>query len=133
MAEQSDDLVFIEDDSIEAQGHGSPLVWDILVVDDDDDVHEATRFALSGLVILGRRLNLIHVHSGLEALALLATTPDIAVVLLDVVMESDDAGLRTVEAIRNELKLHNTRIILKTVVTQALPADSGTPKAATVG
>lgn len=25
------------------------------------------------------------------------------------------------------------RIILKTVVTQALPADSGTPKAATVG
>jgi diguanylate cyclase (GGDEF)-like protein len=114
MTEPSDDLVFIEDDAIDTQEQESPLAWEILVVDDDSDVHEATRFALSGLVILGRHLKLTHVHTGREALALLAKRPDIAVVLLDVVMESDDAGLRTVEAIRNELKLYNTRIILRT-------------------
>ena len=114
MTDSSDDLVFIDDDAELAQDLLPPQVWDILVVDDDKDVHEATRFALADIVIMGRRLRLTHVHSGEEALSLLAVSPDFAVVLLDVVMESDDAGLRTVDAIRNELKLHNTRIILRT-------------------
>lgn len=114
MTDSSDDLVFIDDDPAEDTLSPPAQVWDILVVDDDKDVHEATRFALAGIVILGRRLQLSHVHSGEEALALLATRPDFAVVLLDVVMESDDAGLRTVDAIRNELKIHNTRVILRT-------------------
>lgn len=114
MTDASDDLVFIDDDASEDEWSPPAQVWDILVVDDDKDVHEATRFALAGIVILGRRLQLSHVHSGEEALALLATRPEFSVVLLDVVMESDDAGLRTVDAIRNELKLLNTRIILRT-------------------
>ncbi len=72
-------------------------VWRILVVDDDQGVHEATEFALAGVRILGRRLQLLHAHSGAEALAVLRAEPDMAVILLDVVMESDDAGLKTVD------------------------------------
>ncbi len=110
----SDDLVFIEDDSTSPTHCHLPSPWRILVVDDDQDVHEATRFALAGIEILSRPLQLLHAHSGRHALEILAAEPDIAVILLDVVMESDDDGLKTVGAIRQDLKLANTRIILRT-------------------
>ncbi|TVO63129.1 bifunctional diguanylate cyclase/phosphodiesterase [Denitromonas ohlonensis] len=88
--------------------------WRILVVDDDADVHEATRFALKGIPILGRPVEFLHAHSGAEALAVLRREQDIAVLLLDVVMETPDAGLRIVSAIRDELQLTNLRIVLRT-------------------
>ena len=86
----------------------------MLVVDDDQDVHEATCFGLAHLLILGRPLELLHAHSACEALELLQREGDIAVILLDVVMESDDAGLRTVGVIREQPQMLNTRIILRT-------------------
>ena len=110
----SDDLVFIDDEPAATTGAGDDACWRILVVDDDQDVHEATEFALASIRILGRRLDILHAHSGKEALKLLASEDNIALVLLDVVMESEDAGLQTVDAIRNELMLVNTRIILRT-------------------
>lgn len=88
--------------------------WRILVVDDDPDVHESTAYGLRGLDVEGRSLSLIHAHSAAEAMALLRTERDIAVILLDVVMETEDAGLATVGAIRSELGLTNVRIILRT-------------------
>jgi EAL domain-containing protein (putative c-di-GMP-specific phosphodiesterase class I)/CheY-like chemotaxis protein/GGDEF domain-containing protein len=87
--------------------------WRILVVDDDSDVHEATDFALGRVKILGRPLELIHVFSAEEALKLLHETPDIAVILLDIVMERPDSGLRLVEEIRAE-GYRDQRIILRT-------------------
>lgn len=87
--------------------------WRILVVDDDRDVHEATDFALGRVKILGRSLELIHVFSAEEALKLLHETPDIAVILLDIVMERPDSGLRLVEEIRAE-GYREQRIILRT-------------------
>jgi diguanylate cyclase len=110
----SDDLVFIDDDSTSPTDFPLSPPWRILVVDDDQDVHEATEFALAGIHILGRPLQLLHAHSGRHALELLAVEPNIAIILLDVVMESDDDGLKTVGAIRQDLKLSNTRIILRT-------------------
>ncbi len=109
-----DDLIFIEEDRSSDDKAAPDLSWRILIVDDDRDVHEATEFALSGVEILGRRLQLIHAYSGAEAVAVLEREHDIAVALLDVVMESDDAGLKTVEAIRQDLMLLNIRIILRT-------------------
>ncbi|BDT69921.1 hypothetical protein os1_41130 [Comamonadaceae bacterium OS-1] len=88
--------------------------WQILVVDDDPDVHESTAYGLRGLEIEGRSLQLLHAHSAAEALEVLRRERDVAVVLLDVVMETDNAGLVTVGAIRNELGLTNVRIILRT-------------------
>lgn len=115
MSNSSDDeLILIEDDQLIDTPVRKEKNWRILIVDDDKDVHEATEFALSGMEIQGRSLRLFHVYSGREAIDFLDRETDIAVILLDVVMESDDAGLKTVDAIRNELMLLNTRIILRT-------------------
>jgi len=94
--------------------HCSMPPWKVLIVDDDVDVHESTTFALQGLTIEGRTLQLLHASSSEEALRLLVREDNIAVILLDVVMETDDSGLRAVDAIRNDLNLRNIRIILRT-------------------
>ncbi|MCK6404887.1 MAG: EAL domain-containing protein [Rhodocyclaceae bacterium] len=86
----------------------------ILIVDDDEDVHQATTFALQGLEILGHPLIFLHAYSAREAESLLAQEDNIAVILLDVVMESEDAGLRLVEHIRKHMQLTTPRIILRT-------------------
>ncbi|MDQ7989089.1 MAG: EAL domain-containing protein [Candidatus Dactylopiibacterium sp.] len=88
--------------------------WRILIVDDDPDVHATTTFALRGADILGRPLEFLHAHSAAQASALLAQERDIAVVLLDMVMEEDDSGLRLVRHIRETLGLAELRIILRT-------------------
>ncbi|OKH86542.1 bifunctional diguanylate cyclase/phosphodiesterase [Thalassospira sp. TSL5-1] len=87
--------------------------WKILVVDDDLDVHEATEFALRKVTILDRSLELIHAHSGAEAERIFNSRPDIAVILLDVVMEEEHAGLHLVRKLREQGHT-KTRIILRT-------------------
>lgn len=89
-------------------------VWRILVVDDEPDVHEATLLALKDMQVEGRALTFVHAYSANEAKACLAHFDDLAVVLLDVVMESDDAGLRLVRFIREELGNRALRVILRT-------------------
>ncbi|HEU4817010.1 MULTISPECIES: response regulator [Janthinobacterium] len=88
--------------------------WRVLIVDDDVDVHVVTKFALSQASFQGRRLSFLHAYSGAEALALLRGTQDIAVVLLDVIMETQDAGLQVARQIREELHNSAVRIILRT-------------------
>lgn len=88
--------------------------WRVLIVDDEPDVHEATLLALKDMQIEGRGLAFVHAYSAAEARALLAQYADLAVVLLDVVMESEDAGLRLVRFIRDELGNRSLRIILRT-------------------
>ncbi len=97
---------------------GEPVVeeapWRVLIVDDDVDVHVVTRFALRNVTYLGRRLKLFHAYTGAEAYTVLRDTPDIALVLLDVVMETADAGLRLARQIRGELNNHLVRVVLRT-------------------
>ncbi|MDG4594892.1 MAG: EAL domain-containing protein [Candidatus Contendobacter sp.] len=88
--------------------------WKLLVVDDDPEVHGATRFVLHDLRIFDRPLRLLHAHSAQEARERLRQHPDIAVALVDVVMETDQAGLDLVEYIRDQLGLRECRIILRT-------------------
>ena len=88
--------------------------WRVLIVDDDVDVHVVTKFALSQASFQGRRLSFLHAYSGAEALALLRSTSDIAVVLLDVIMETQDAGLQVARQIREDLHNSAVRIILRT-------------------
>ena len=89
-------------------------VWRILVVDDEPDVHQTTQLALKGVVVEGRVLEFLHAYSAAEACVCLREDANIAVVLLDVVMESEDAGLRLVRFIRDELGNRSIRIILRT-------------------
>lgn len=88
--------------------------WRILITDDEPDVHQATVFALRDTQILGRKLEFLHAYDSKEAVKVLAEVSDIAVILLDVVMETPSAGLDLVNEIRNRMKLHDTRIILRT-------------------
>ncbi|WP_269581844.1 bifunctional diguanylate cyclase/phosphodiesterase [Roseibium sp. Sym1] len=88
--------------------------WKILIVDDDPDVHEVTKIAVAGCVFENRSFELLHALSAQEARDLLQKETDIAVALVDVVMESDTAGLSLVSWIRSELNNHFTRLILRT-------------------
>ncbi|HEX5685620.1 MAG TPA: EAL domain-containing protein [Ideonella sp.] len=88
--------------------------WLILVVDDDPDVHRSSELALRGTRILERPLDFLHAYTAAEALGLLADHPHVAVILLDVVMETDDAGLGLVRTVRQELGMAEVRIILRT-------------------
>lgn len=112
--QNTDDMIFIgdqEDPSIKPSP-GAP--WRVLIVDDDSDVHQATEFALSRITVLGRSIEFLHAHSAKEAQSILLQEKDIAVILLDVVMETDHAGLSLVRFIRQTCQLHALRIILRT-------------------
>lgn len=109
----SDDLVFAEEDEADDIPE-SAGVWTILIVDDEEEVHSVTKLALRGFEFQGRQLNFLHAYSGAEAKSMMSIRDDIALVLLDVVMETDHAGLEVVEYVRNELHNKFIRIILRT-------------------
>ena len=77
-------------------------------------MHEGTRFALSDYNLNGQTLEILSAYSAAEGRKLMRAHPDIAAVLLDVIMETDAAGLDLVEYIRNEIKNETVRIILRT-------------------
>jgi diguanylate cyclase (GGDEF) domain len=89
-------------------------VWRILITDDEQDVHTATTFALRNTRILGRPIEFLHANSARETIDILKSYSDIAVIMLDVVMETPNAGLDLVAVIREELKVTDSRIILRT-------------------
>ena len=119
-----DELRFIsEDDGDDAASPPTARSWRVLLVDDDADVHLATVYALGGTTVLGRRLQFLHAHSAAEAMDLVRRDGDIAAALIDVVMESNDAGLRLVKFIREEAGLLDTRIVLRTGQPGYAPED----------
>jgi len=124
---ERDDLLFQDDVSLFADDQGTApggedradealpdLPWKIVIADDDEEVHALTRLVLSGYTFEGRGLQFLHAYSGQETVALLREHPDAALILLDVVMETDTAGLDAVRTIREELDNHTVRIVLRT-------------------
>lgn len=113
VTDNDDELQFIaEDDEDPLQAASTP--WLILIADDDVNVHETTKLALSGVKIHGRPLTFIHAYSGKEARQVLIENVDVNLILLDVVMETVDAGFKLVSTIRDELQRSAIRIILRT-------------------
>ncbi|KQT54935.1 hypothetical protein ASG43_01585 [Aureimonas sp. Leaf454] len=88
--------------------------WKLAVIDDDQAVHDGTRYALRNYRLNGRGFQLLSAHSAAEGFGLLRDHPDTAIVLLDVVMESEDAGLKLARRIREDLGNALVRIILRT-------------------
>lgn len=88
--------------------------WRVLIVDDDESVHSISRVVLADVRFQGRGVDILSAYSGRQAAAMLRQTPDIAVMLLDVVMEEDDAGLKLVREIRDDMGNSQLRIILRT-------------------
>lgn len=108
-----DELLFKAEEDLPARGNSLPP-WKILVVDDDEGVHAITRLVLGDLCFENRPIARLEAYSGAEALRLLAAHPDTAVVLLDVVMETEHSGLDVVRHIRDTLGNSMVRIILRT-------------------
>src|SRR5215216_126316 len=113
MAEQ-DDVLHLIDDTGTVPEDSSIRKWKIAVIDDDAAVHEGTRFALSDYNLHGATLEILSAYSAAEGRTLMRNNPDVAAVLLDVIMETDVAGLDLVEYIRNDIKNETVRIILRT-------------------
>lgn len=88
--------------------------WKLLIVDDEQVVHTVTHLALDGFSLGGRDLEFLNAYSAAEARQILHENPDVAVILLDVVMETDRAGLDLVHYIRRELNNRMVRIVLRT-------------------
>ena len=88
--------------------------WKVLLVDDEPEVHEVTRLVLGSFRFEDRPLQILSAMSAAEAKEHLAEHDDIAVIFLDVVMESDQAGLALVDYIRTVLGNRNIRIVLRT-------------------
>ena len=84
------------------------------MIDDDPAVHDGTRFALADYKLNGQGFDIVSAYSAAEGRELMRQHLDVAVVLLDVIMESDTAGLELVDFIRNDLKNETVRIILRT-------------------
>lgn len=111
----NDDFLFM-DESEELPGKTAvePIgCWKVLIVDDEPEVHAVTKLALSDFLFNGKNLDFVSAYSGEEAKQAFQLHDDISVVLLDVVMEEDDSGLKVAEYIRDELNNHFCRIILR--------------------
>jgi response regulator RpfG family c-di-GMP phosphodiesterase len=112
----SDELLFADEDDnfAEEGGVSSERKWKVLVVDDDEEVHAITTLVLKEFRYADRGLEFLHAYSGREAKQFVEDHSDIAVIFLDVVMESDDAGFEVVKFIRKKIRNHFVRIILRT-------------------
>ncbi len=109
-----DELLFAEETPNDEADTYTGKSWKILIVDDEEDVHSTTRLVLDDFEFEGARLEFTSAYTAEEALKIIKDDPDIAVILLDVVMETNHAGLELVRTIRGELKNRRVRIILRT-------------------
>lgn len=115
-----DELLFADEDEVleqpgvEGDAGSASEGWKVLIVDDEPSIHDITRLALRDIRYDGHGLTLLHAHSGSEALEVMAQESNIALMLLDVVMESERAGLDVVEKIRKAQGNNMVRIILRT-------------------
>lgn len=103
-------LVFAETAPIQVRQEA----WKILIVDDEEEIHNITTLVLRHFVFENKLLQFFHAHSSEQGMQLLVEHPDIAVALIDVVMETDDAGLQLVKFIRETQKNGLIQIILRT-------------------
>lgn len=108
-----DDFEFLEEDA-GSEEQKSTEKWKVLISDDESSIHDISVLALKDIEYDNRKLEFLHAYSAEETISILKQHPDTALLLLDVVMESDSAGLDAVERIRNELGNTFVRIILRT-------------------
>lgn len=115
-SDQQEEFLTFADEEAEPNREPAPSKekWKIVIVDDEQEVHHLTRLVLSDFVFDGKQLEFISAYSERQARELIGEHADAAIILLDVVMDRDDSGLRIVKYIREELKRQSVRIILRT-------------------
>jgi CheY-like chemotaxis protein len=91
-------------ESVEQAKVNSLPGWKVLLVDDELDIHTMLKMLLQSIIIDERPLEILEAESSIQAKEILKKNDDINLILLDVVMESNEAGLELVEYIRNTLQ-----------------------------
>lgn len=105
-------MLFKQEDAVTVENQLPP--WKVLIVDDEPDIHTVTKMSLRKFRLNDRGLEFLHAYSGAEAKQVMSEHRDIAVIFLDVVMETDDAGLLVAKYVREDLGNQFTRIVLRT-------------------
>ncbi|MBB6481069.1 DUF3369 domain-containing protein [Spirochaeta isovalerica] len=109
------DIIHFADESEDDQTNLPPRKsWKVLIVDDEEDIHQITKMVMDDFLFQERNIVFLDAYSGREARKIVEEHRDIAVILLDVVMETQTAGLDLVKYIREVLGNHMTRIVLRT-------------------
>ncbi|MEG4940394.1 adenylate/guanylate cyclase domain-containing protein [Microcoleus sp. F4-D5] len=121
IAAGDDELIFAEEDEVEEKP--TQASWKILIVDDEIEIHNITKLALNEFTFENQLITFISAYSGKEAKEMIQAHPDIALILLDVVMETEEAGLEVVKYIRDILDNKLVRIILRTGQPGQVPED----------
>jgi signal transduction histidine kinase len=127
MLVEDDEMLLLDDSEVAEVSHPNSHLegeWKVLIVDDEPAIHQATAIALKGFTFEGKGLNILSAYSGKAAKQMMVEHPDIAFILLDVVMETNDAGLLVVHYIREELQNRQVRIILRTGQPGDAPEES---------
>jgi diguanylate cyclase (GGDEF)-like protein len=106
----SDKLILVDDEKLVQPSES----WKLLLVDDEKSVLEVTSLALRNKIIDGKKLQMLLASSAYEAKKILCEHNDIALALIDVVMETPEAGLELVNYIRNDLNNKMIRLVLRT-------------------
>ena len=111
-----DEILFIDDEIVTINDSTDARLspWKVLIIDDDEEMHAVTKLVLSSFEWDDIPLHFLSAYSAYEAELLFKEHDDIAVALIDVVMETDDAGLRLIKTIRDTLNNKETRLILRT-------------------
>lgn len=113
-----------DDSSIELPDRADGKEYLVLVVDDDEYVHQLTKMVLRGFSFEDSPIRLASAMSGQEAIEYLNKHSNVAVALVDVVMETDHAGLDLVNHIRNDSNNNEIRLIVRTGQPGAAPEES---------
>lgn len=85
----------------------------MLIVDDDESAHDVARLQFKRVKICKKRVRILSAFSAKEALDVLAKNPDTSLMIVDIVMESDHAGLDLVDSVRTKLKNESVRIVVR--------------------
>jgi response regulator RpfG family c-di-GMP phosphodiesterase len=109
----NDELLFADEETSKIDKHAPPK-WKVMIVDDEEEVHDVTKMVLSDVTFNETGLMFLHAYSADETKNLIKKHPDTALILLDVVMEEDDSGLKIIKYIREELKNNFVRIVIRT-------------------
>jgi CheY-like chemotaxis protein len=100
----------------------SEEAWQVLVVDDDRDIHALTSIILNDFQHQNRPLEIHYARTTKQAMDVLSEKANIHLVLLDMVMEDRDSGLKIIQHIRTALKNSRTQVVVRTAVREMLPA-----------
>ncbi|MFA5524913.1 MAG: DUF3369 domain-containing protein [Tissierellales bacterium] len=110
---ETEAMFFAEENPI-LQDKRAQETWKVIIADDEEGVHQITKMVLSDFELFGKKIDFISTFSGEETKRAIIENPDTALILLDVVMETDNAGLKVAKYIREELKNNLVRIVLRT-------------------